>query len=96
MKDKAISVKFKKGNQLAKIRGILIPVGWDEKGSVVAVGLSGTDEKQYFIEKNEKQKKLLGFIQKEVELSGRLKEQAGNWTILVKRWSRICRGTVPK
>lgn len=86
-----------KGKQLNSkqtiFRGIVTPMGWDENGKVDAIGLSGTDEKQYLIEKNEKQGELFRLIQMEVELRGLLREHSDNRTILVKRWHKISRVT---
>jgi hypothetical protein len=85
-----------KNNGQTTVRGILIPMGWNENGRVVAIGLSGTDESQRLIEKNEKLGELLGLIQMEVELRGLLREQSGKEIILVKRCNKILRTTPPR
>jgi hypothetical protein len=85
-----------KNDRHTTLRGILIPMGWDENGKVVAIGLSGTDEKQYLIEKNAKLGELLGLIQTEVEVHGLLREQSGNEMISVKRCNKILRTTPPR
>ena len=72
-------------------RGILIPTDWDDNGKVTAIGLSGTDEKQYLIGKNEKLGELLGLIRREIEIIGPLLERAGRKVILTKRYRLISR-----
>ena len=48
-------VKQGRGYQLVSIRGIVVPAGWDETGTVTAVGLLDTDEQEYLIDNNKKQ-----------------------------------------
>ena len=69
-------VKKKRGtsNDLVTVRGIVIPVDWDEEGNALAAAISGSDEQEYLIEQNAKGKKLLGFIRQEIEVSGVLKK----------------------
>jgi len=63
------------GDTLITIRGIVIPVDWDEKGSVVALAISTPDEDEYFIDRDHhKGKELLHFIQEDVEVSGVVRE----------------------
>jgi hypothetical protein len=82
--------KSKKNNQLITVRGILLPVDWDENGHVIALALSGTDEKEHRIEINDKKAELLALLQKEVEVTGLLRERAGNSVIVLNHY-RICK-----
>jgi hypothetical protein len=82
-------VKPKSSNKLVKIRGILLPMDWDENGKVTAIGLASTDEKEYLIQNNKRREKLLESMRKEIEISGLIKEQAGRKTILLKRYRQI-------
>jgi hypothetical protein len=52
------------------IRGILVPVDWDEDGNILAIAVSTPGEQQYIVEKNSKGKELLGMIRQEVEVTG--------------------------
>jgi hypothetical protein len=83
--------KSKKNNQLIRVRGILLPAGWDEDGHVIAFAVSGTDEKEYQIEVNDKKAELLALLQKEVEVTGLLRERAGN-SVIVPSDHRMCKG----
>jgi hypothetical protein len=78
--------KTKKSNPLITIRGILLPMDWDENGHVIAFVLSGIDEREYRIEAKTKKAKLLALLQKEVEVTGLLRKQAGNRVIILKNY----------
>lgn len=80
-------VKKKKGtgDELTTVRGIVIPVDWDEEGNALAAAISSPDEQEYFIEQDSKGKELLGFMQQEVEVSGTVREAIqGHKVITVK------------
>jgi dipeptidyl aminopeptidase/acylaminoacyl peptidase len=87
--DESIKPNSKKSNQLITFRGILLPVDWDEDGHVIALVLSGTDEKEYQIEVNDKKAELFALLQKEVEVTGLLRERAGNSVIVLNNY-RMC------
>ncbi|NQT54821.1 MAG: hypothetical protein HQ551_01175 [Desulfobacteraceae bacterium] len=80
--------KRKAGNNLVTIRGILVPVDWDEKGNVVSVSVSTYDEDEYLIkiERHKKGEELLSLIRKEVEVSGLVHEHEGSKIITVKKY----------
>ena len=78
--------KRRAGNNLVRIRGIIIPADWDEKGNVVAVAVSTYDEVEYLIENNEKGKELNAFIREEVEVSGILKKEKNRLIIKGKEY----------
>jgi hypothetical protein len=78
--------KRKAGNNPVTIRGIVIPVDWDEKGNVVAVAVSTYDEVEYLIENHEKEKELKAFIREEVEVSGILTEEKNRLIIKIKEY----------
>ena len=80
--------KRKKEADLAIIRGIVIPVDWDEEGNVVAGAISTYHEDEYLIDKDEKGNELLAFIRKEVEVNGIiLREQENRPVIIVREYS---------
>jgi uncharacterized protein YuzE len=69
---------------LATIRGIVIPIDWDEKGNVVAIALSAFNEEEYLVDKDEKGELLKAFVRKEVEVRGILREEKNRQIIAVK------------
>ena len=78
---------MKGGEGITTIKGIIIPVDWDEKGKVVAAALSTHTEDEYLIDNDRKGKELLHCIQKEVEVSGVTKENRGKKAIKVTKYT---------
>ena len=56
-----------------KLKGLVMPTGWDEKGNVSAVNISTHDEKDYPVLLNEKGKELLSIIRTPVKVTGSLR-----------------------
>jgi hypothetical protein len=80
-------VKKKGGtvDKLTTVRGIVIPVDWDEEGNILAAAVSGSDEQVYVIEQDEKGKEVLEFIRHEVEVDGVVRKAIkGRKTVTVK------------
>ncbi|MCJ7687244.1 MAG: hypothetical protein MUO68_23445 [Desulfobacteraceae bacterium] len=76
--------KEKVGANLITIRGIVIPVDWDEKGNVVGVAISTFNEDEYLVDRNEKSAELMRFIRQEVEAHGILRRERNRQVITVK------------
>jgi hypothetical protein len=70
--------------KLIKIRGLVTPADWDERGKVRAIALSTFTEDEYVIEKNSEEKRLYAFMRKEIEVSGIIKETDGKKRIEVR------------
>jgi hypothetical protein len=81
--------KSKRSNKLITVQGILLPVDWNKDGHVIALGLSGIDEKEYRIEAKTKKADLFAHLQKKVEVKGWLREHAGNRVIVLKNYRII-------
>lgn len=77
---------MKGGERIITVRGIVIPVDWDEKGKVVAAALSTRTEDEYLIDHGYKGKELLHHIQEEVEVSGVARKNNGKKTITVQEY----------
>ena len=74
------------GDELITIRGIVIPVDWDEKGSVVAIAISTPNEDEYLVDKDHKGKELLHLIQEEVEVSGVTRKDKDKKILTVQKY----------
>ena len=84
---KEVKKSRKIGDELTTVRGILIPVDWDEEGNALAAAISGLDEQEYLIEQDAKGKELLGLMRREIEVSGMVsKAIKGRKTIKVKSY----------
>ena len=72
----------KRKNRNLRIKGIVIPSKWDEKGAVTEVTIQAFDEKVYVVEPTALGEKLLGFIRKKVEVSGKIKPRLDGKTLV--------------
>lgn len=77
-------IKIEKNNRLITIKGIIIPVDWDEKGNALALAVSTHTEEDYLVANDPKGKELLNFIREGVEVTGLVKEVAGIKIIKIK------------
>jgi hypothetical protein len=73
-------------NKTSVIRGVVIPMDWDEHGNVVRIAISSHDENEYLVDKGGKGNELLAFIRKEVEVDGEVKEEDHRKVIKVKKY----------
>ncbi len=72
------------GRRLVKVRGLVIPVDWDEKGNPVKTAIYGKGEERYVVKSDEKGKELLRFLQQDLDLEGVLRQtKRGNKMITV-------------
>jgi hypothetical protein len=76
-----------KKDQTTTLTGIIIPADWSDDQEVIAVALATADEKEYRIGGNRKGKELLGYLQRQVEVTGALNPDGkGGMDITVKRY----------
>ncbi len=52
------------------IRGLLVPIDWDEKGNITEIAVSTYFEEEYLIEKNARGEALLPFLRQKVKVIG--------------------------
>lgn len=77
-------------NGLTTIRGLIIPVDWDDRGNIVAAAVSTYFEEEYFIDQNPWGEELLAFVRQRVKASGIVrKDKNGKKIITVKKYEII-------
>ena len=81
--------KRKENTHLNTIRGIVIPVDWDEKGNAVAASVSTYDEDQYFIDSKDKGEEWQEIMQQAVEIRGVVREEKNKKIITIKQYRLI-------
>lgn len=59
-------------NQDIEIRGVIIATAWDRDGRVLTTSLAGVDEQEYHLLPGQLATELLGLVQKEVVVKGRM------------------------
>lgn len=81
------------GDTGTKIRGVVVPMAWDERGNVVAIALSTHDEHEYAIDREGKGEELLSLIRKEIVANGIVTEKGKKKVIMILNYS-VKRGRV--
>jgi len=69
------------GDSIVRIKGVVIPVDWDDEGKAIAVAISAWDETDYRINMDAKGESLLQCIHKEVEVEGNVQENGKGKTV---------------
>ena len=77
----------KDASTLTTLRGLVIPVDWDDKGNVTATAISTHLEEEYLVDQDAWGEALLAFLRQRVKVSGSivLKED-GKKVITVKKY----------
>jgi hypothetical protein len=80
-------MKNQDASNLTTIRGLVIPVDWDDKGNVTATAISTHLEEEFVVDQNAWGEALLAFLRQRVKVSGSvvLKED-GKKVSTVKRY----------
>jgi hypothetical protein len=72
------------------IRGIIIPVDWDDEGKALSAVLSSPGENDYIIEQNSQGRALMRLLRQEVEASGIIGgEGKGRKKLIVKAFKVV-------
>jgi hypothetical protein len=78
------------GSVPVTIRGLIVPMDWDDRGSITGVAISTPFEEEYRIELDQRGKELLGFIRGRVTASGVVTLDAdGRKVIMVETYQII-------
>ena len=76
----------KKRTKMSMVRGVVIPMEWDEQGNVVSIAISSHDETEYLVDKGGRGHELLALVRKEVEVGGEIREEDHRKVIKVKKY----------
>ena len=72
---------------LTTIRGLVIPVDWDDKGNVTATAISTHLEEEYLVDQDAWGEALLAFLRQRVKVSGSVAlKKDGKKVITVKKY----------
>jgi hypothetical protein len=83
-----VSLKMERQGQQINIKGIIIPAAWDAEGNATKAAISAFNEEEYLIEENGEGKRLLSLMQKVVEVSGVMRQEAGNKILKVEKFQQ--------
>ena len=72
------------------IRGLLVPIDWDEKGNITEIAVSTYFEEEYLIEKNVREEALLPLLRQKVKVIGLVRmDDRGRKVIRVEEYEVI-------
>ncbi len=72
-------------NKTKTVSGLVIPIDWDDDGTVLGAAIFDREERRYMIQQDEMGKELLNLIKTEVEVEGTVKKgKKGQMTLKVK------------
>jgi len=74
------------GKNSVVIRGIVLPVNWDEEGNTTAMVISTHKEREYMITPDEKSLELLAFLRQEIEIVGQIETVNKKKYVTVKEY----------
>jgi 5S rRNA maturation endonuclease (ribonuclease M5) len=72
-----------KANHPVTVRGLIIPMDWDDQGNVIGVAISTSLEEEYRIELDRRGEELLGFVRERVKASGEVRLDAQGGKVLM-------------
>ncbi len=77
----------KDASSLKTVRGLVIPVDWDDKGNVTATAISTHLEEEYLVDQDAWGEALLAFLRQRVKVSGSVVlKKDGKKVITVKKY----------
>ena len=72
---------------LTTVRGLVVPVDWDDKGNVIATAISTHLEEEYLVDQNAWGEALLAFLRQRVKVSGSIAvKEDGKKVITVNKY----------
>jgi hypothetical protein len=72
------------------IRGLLVPIDWDEKGNITEIAVSTYFEEEYLIEKNVRGEEMLPFLRQKVKVIGFVRmDERGRKIVRVEEYEVI-------
>ena len=80
----------KDARSLTTLRGLVVPVDWDDKGNVIATAISTHLEEEYLVDQNAWGEALLAFLRQRVKVSGSIiVKEDGKKVITVKKYELL-------
>lgn len=79
-------MEYKDASRFTIIRGLVIPVDWDDKGNVTATAISTHLEEDYLVEQDARGEALLAYLRQRVKVSGSIVLKDGKKVILVRKY----------
>ena len=73
---------------MARIKGIVIPAGWDPNGNIISLAIATDDEQEYLIDNRQRINKLITLLRQEVVVTGTVRQTEKNKIIRIESCCR--------
>ena len=84
---KVLTAEGKTETGLTTLRGLVLPVDWDERGNIRSLAVSTNSEEEYLIDENPLADELLAFTRLRVKVRGAVREdENGKKVITVEKY----------
>lgn len=84
---KVLTTDGKTATGLTTLRGLVLPVDWDERGNIKSLAVSTNSEEEYLVEENPLADELLAFTRLRVKVRGSVREdENGKKVITVEKY----------
>ena len=82
-----LTTEGKMTSGLTTLRGLVLPVDWDERGNITSIAVSTNSEEEYLIDENPFADELLAFTRLKVKVRGSVREgENGKKVIKVEKY----------
>ena len=82
-----LTTEGKMTSGLTTLRGLVLPVDWDERGNITSIAVSTNSEEEYLIDENPFADELLAFTRLRVKVRGFVREdENGKKIITVEKY----------
>ncbi len=71
------------------VKGLLVPVEWDQDGQITAIALSMSNERELLIEPSETSSELMAILRRSVRLKGQISHQKEQSSIAVHEYQLL-------
>jgi hypothetical protein len=67
---------------MTKVSGLVIPIDWDDDGTVLGTAIFDREERQFVIQQDEIGKQLLRLLHEDVDVEATVTSQGNGYTVL--------------
>jgi hypothetical protein len=70
-----LTTEGKVTTELTTLRGLILPVEWDERGTIRSIAVSTNSEEEYLVDESPLADELLAFLRLRVKVRGSMREK---------------------
>jgi hypothetical protein len=77
-----LTTEGKVTTELTTLRGLILPVEWDERGAIRSIAVSTNSEEEYLVDESPLADELLAFLRLRVKVRGSMREKENGKKII--------------